>query len=149
MTRVTVPPQKKQPPAQQSLPVVYALGALQSSSPGPSAWREAPPLSRKEDDLNLIRLTTSQGHPAKAQEILLIWCLARRLKDARDAFSDIMGIYWRTVEVSRMIYALTERGIRVDNVQRYWIVQEDPHYTFLPAGSDEEVWLVPVPIFPW
>ena len=37
-----------------------------------------------------------------------------------------------------MIQALQERAIQVDKVQLHWIVQEEPHYTFVPAVSNDE-----------
>ena len=55
---------------------------------------------------------------------------------------------WRIMEVAKMIQALQERGFQVDQVRLYWIVQEDPHFTFVPAGSNGEVKIVLVPDFP-
>ena len=42
--------------------------------------------------------------------------------------------------------ATTPQGvvIRVDSAQLDWIVQKDPHYAIIPAGSDEEVKMVEV-----
>ena len=53
------------------------------------------------------------------------------------------------MEVTTMIQELQERGIRVDKVQRYWIAQEDPHCTFIPAESNEEINIALVQSFPW
>ena len=38
-----------------------------------------------------------------------------------------------------MIQFFQESGVQVDHVQLHGIVQEDPHRTFIPAGSNEEV----------
>ena len=38
-----------------------------------------------------------------------------------------------------MIQELPERGFQLKHMHIYKIVQEDPHHTFVPAGSNEEV----------
>ena len=47
-----------------------------------------------------------------------------------------------SVEVTRMVQKLHERGIWVDKVLLYWIVQEDPRCTSVPDGSHDEVQVV-------
>ena len=46
------------------------------------------------------------------------------LTEVREAIFEITGIYWACVEVTKIIQELNKRGIRVDNVQLRWIVQE-------------------------
>ena len=70
------------------------------------------------------------------------------LANVREAIFEILGMHRGIVEVAKMIQALQERGIQLGQVQLYWIIQEDPHYTFVPAGSNEEVNIVLVPKFP-
>ena len=61
------------------------------------------------------------------------------------AISDIMNRHLVSVEVSRMIHELKEKGIWVDGAQLHWIAQEDPHHDFfIPAGSNEEVMRCPI-----
>ena len=58
-----------------------------------------------------------------------------------------MGICWRSVEVTNMNQTLQDRGIQVGKVQLYKIVQEEPYYTFVPTGPNDEVSIVLVPNF--
>ena len=103
-------------------------------------------MGRKEDDANMLRLSTPQSLPAKTQEITIANLAPSappgqpddvHLTKVRAAISEFMGIYWGSVEVTEMIQKLKERRTRVDKVQLYWIVREDPHCTFVPDGSNE------------
>ena len=42
-----------------------------------------------------------------------------------------------------------KRDVQMDQVQVSSVVQEDPHYTFVPVGSNEEVNIALVSTFPW
>ena len=85
------------------------------------AWRETPPtrsLIRKEDAANLIRL----NQIARSKDIASMIASAPARPDdveltkVRGAINELLGRHW-----------VATRGIRVDKVQLYWIVQEEPH----------------------
>ena len=52
-------------------------------------------------------------------------------------FFEILGMHRGIVEVAKMIQVLQGRGVQLDQVQLYWIMLEDPHYTVVPAGPNE------------
>ena len=67
-------------------------------------------LGRKEDAASLVRLRTLQGPPAKAQEISIARTIPSappatpddvKLNKVREAIFEIMGMHWRSVEVTK------------------------------------------------
>ena len=104
-------------------------------------------LVRKEGAANMVRLRVRSGHRAKSQEVRLASMIPSappaqpdhvELTKGREAIVEILGMNW----------GASPGGTQVDQVQIHWILQEEPHYTFVPAGSNEEVKIALAPRFP-
>ena len=129
--QVKVPPQRKQPPFVKHAPATLPTRML----------------IRNEDAASMIRLRTPQSPPAQAQEKRIDSMIPSappaqpedvELNKVREAIFEIMGMHWmESVEVTNMIPKLKGRGIQVDKVLLCWVVQEDPQYSFVPAGSND------------
>ena len=90
----------------------------------------AGPPSAKANEKRIASLVPS-APPAQPEDV--------ELTKKPEPILEIMGIRWGSVEVTNMIRELNEKGTRVDKVQLFWLVQENPYDTFVPAGSKDEV----------
>ena len=99
-------------------------------------------LIRKKDAASMVRLRVPTGPPAKGQEVRLATASPSRceeLTNVRESILEILEMHWRGVEVTTIIQELQEK---------LGIVQEDPHCTLVPVGSNEEVKNSLLPKFP-
>ena len=53
------------------------------------------------------------------------------------------------MELDTIVQAPQSGGFLVGQVQVYWILQGDPQYALVPAGSNEEIEITLVPRPPW
>ena len=109
-------------------------------------------LNRKKNAASMVRLRVPNGPPAKGQEVRLAtantsrWCGVDKGGGVHSR--DPGNALERRGSDNNYPGASRKIGVRVDNVQLYWIVQEDPHCTLVPVGSNEEVKNSLLPKFP-
>ena len=84
----------------------------------------------------MIRLRDPSGLLAKGQEV--------RLGQYDSQRNQMMWSWQRCERPSLGNYGSGENGPSA----LHWIAQEDPHFTFVPAGSNEEIKIALVPKFP-
>ena len=60
-------------------------------------------------------------------------------KEVREPIFEILCMNWRIMGLDKMIQALQSGSFLVDHVEVYRILQSDPRYTVVPAGSNDEI----------